>query len=66
MRMAKAFDADPDYSLENVIFSEQAKKATVYDDAGPTAVESLKVMMEEEKEFITEDFRKKFDREMNA
>ena len=66
VRMAKAFDADPVYSLENVIFSEQAKKLTVYDDAGATAVEGLKVTMEEEKEFISEDFRKKFDREMNA
>lgn len=66
VRVAKAFDDDPVYSLENVVFSEQVKKTTVYDDAGATAVEGLIVTMEEENEFISEEFRKKFDREMNA
>ena len=63
--IAKAFDEDPVYSLENVVFSEHAKKSTVYDNAGATAMEGLSVTMEEEHEFISDSFREKF-KKMNA
>ena len=66
VRLARAFDEDPVYSLENVIFYEHAKKSSVYDNTGATAMEGLAVTMEEEQEFLSEEFRKKFDKEMDA
>ena len=63
-RIARAFDAAPLYSLENVIFTEHMpKNIYVYDSTGPTAVEGLKGTLEEFSDFVSGAFRKKFDRE---
>ena len=65
-RIARAFDRDPVYSLENVIFTEHfPDNLYVYDNAGPTALESLKGTLEEVEAVhpVPEAFMKAFERE---
>ena len=64
VRIAGAFDSDPVFTLENLIFSATSEKTGIYDDTGPTATDGLKNMMEEQKAFISGAFRKKFEREI--
>ena len=63
-RIARKFDADPVYDFENMLFTEKApENMYFYDDAGPTAAESLKTILEEAGDTVSEAFRKKFEKE---
>ena len=68
VRIARAFDADPIYTLENIIFAERVDKGAFYDAAGPTAVDGLKGTLDEAVtsfgDVVTEGFRKKFEQEI--
>ena len=59
VRMAKDFDETPLYTLENVMFTEHLGKSSVYDDAGPTAVDGLRTELGELREYVSEGFAKK-------
>ena len=60
VRMAKAFDEHPIYTLDNILFAEKARGSTVYDNAGPTAMESLVRTMEKDGQGTSEKFRERF------
>lgn len=63
-RIARKFDADPVYTFENILFTEYApENVYFYDDAGPTAVESLKIILEEGGDAVSDGLRKKFEQE---
>ena len=66
VRLAAAFDSDPVFTLENMIFPGGAEKILVYDDTGPTAIDGLKASLEELSSHVSAAFRKKFDREIEA
>jgi transcriptional regulator with XRE-family HTH domain len=58
--MARAFDSDPVYTLENMLFTEHApKNVYFYDDSGPTAVEGLRGTLEELGDLVPPSFRGK-------
>ena len=63
VRIARAFDEDPVFTLENLIFSQCAEKTGVYDDSGPTAMDGLRSTLDECASFVSGAFRTKFDRE---
>ena len=66
VRTARTFDTDPVYTMENTLFTEIAtKNIPVYDDAGPTAVEGLKTMLEEIAPHVTDAFREQFEKELH-
>lgn len=44
------FDASPDYTANHLNFTAFEKTATAYDNLGPTALESLETMVEENKD----------------
>ena len=60
VRMAKAFDEHPIYTLDNILFAEKARGSTVYDNAGPTAMESLVRTMEKDGQGTSEKFKERF------
>ena len=60
VRMAKAFDEHPIYTLDNILFAEKARGSTVYDNAGPTAMESLIRTMEKDGQGTSEKFKERF------
>ena len=60
VRMARAFDEQPVYTLDNILFAEKAKESTVYDNAGPTAMESLVRTMEKDGKETSEKFKERF------
>ena len=63
VRKAEAFDKDPVYTLENMVFLEHIPKtAYIYDDSGPTAIEGLRTTMEDAKELVSGSFMKKFEK----
>ena len=66
VRIAAVFDGDPVSTMENVILLRNAEKQGVYDDSGPTATDGLKRSLEETSPFVSEAFRKKFDREIET
>ena len=62
IQMARNFDRDPVYTLENVLFTEHAPKTVYfYDDAGPTAVDGLRNTLIEAGDLVSESFRRKFE-----
>ena len=62
VRMAREFDANPVYTLDNVIFADHVHASNVYDNGGPTAMEGLKRTMDEcGGERVSEAFRQKFN-----
>lgn len=63
-RIARNFDADPVFTLENMVFLDHMEKVSFYDDSGPTAVDGLRNMLEEMGSFPSEAFREKFEREI--
>ena len=65
VRAARAFDADPVYTLENIVFAEHAAESNVYDDSGPTAIQGLKGAMEEMKEYARDQFIDRFNELIN-
>ncbi len=62
VRMAAAFDSDPVYTLENMIFLNSTD--SVYDDSGPTAIDGLKSNLEDLHPFVPDSFTEKFEREI--
>ena len=65
VQMAREFDADPVYTLENVIFMEHIPKTVfVYDDSGSTAVDGLRATLDEAGDLIPESFRRKLEKEI--
>ena len=56
---AAEFDRDPDYTLGNIILLKHLEKLSVYDDAGPTALDGLINALEECGDSISDEFRKK-------
>ena len=62
VRLAAAFDAEPVFTLENLILFSNGGKTTVYDDTGPTATDGLKSALEEYGSLAPEAFRKKMER----
>ena len=63
VRIARAFDEDPVFTLENLILSQSAEKTGVYDDTGPTAMGGLRSTLDECAAYMSDAFRGKFDRE---
>ena len=63
---AAEFDRDPDYTLDNLILLNHLEKHRVYDDAGPTALDGLLNSLEECSGDISEEFRKKAERNIEA
>ena len=60
--MARAFDGDPVYTLENMLFTEHApENVYFYDNSGPTAVEGLRGTLEELGDLASPSFRKRFE-----
>ena len=60
--MARAFDGDPVYTLENMLFTEHApENVYFYDNSGPTAVEGLRSTLEELGDLASPSFRKRFE-----
>ena len=57
--VAADFDRDPVFTLENLILLDRAKKTSVYDDTGPTAIEGLGNSLDEISAFVPEGFREK-------
>ena len=66
VRMAVAFDREPVFTLTNMNFLSNADQTGVYDDTGPTAMDGLKSSMKELCPCISDAFRQKFDREIEA
>ena len=65
VRTAKAFDEDPVYTMENMVFTDHFPKSVYfYDDAGPTAVDGLRAALGEECMTVSDAFREKFEREV--
>ncbi|MBR6184799.1 MAG: helix-turn-helix domain-containing protein [Clostridia bacterium] len=63
VQMAKAFDEDPLYTLENVIFTEHMPKTLyMYDDAGPTAVDGLRGVLDDEGKLVSASLREKLEK----
>ena len=63
VQLARAFDADPVYTLENVLFTNHIpKSAYVYDDAGPTAVDGLRAILDEAEALASASFREKLEK----
>ena len=62
VQMARDFDADPVYSLENMSFMEHVPDTVyVYDDAGPTALDALRATLAEAGGLVPESFRGRFE-----
>ena len=65
VQIARAFDEDPVFTLENVVFLEHVPKTVyVYDDSGPTAVDGLRSTLDEAGDLVPESFRVKFEKEI--
>ena len=68
VRIAAAFDRDPVYTLENIVFTEHTKDVSFYDSSGPTALDGLKQVLSdavsEDGYEISEEFRNQFEREI--
>lgn len=61
VRMAREFDANPLRTLENIVFADHVSVSNVYDNGGPTALESLRRAMDENKEITSDMFKQKFN-----
>ena len=66
VRMAAAFDSSPTFTLENMILLSDAEKQGVYDETGATAIDGLKNSIDEIRPFVSDAFRAKFSREIEA
>ena len=62
VRIARAFDADPVFTLENMLFTEAMETTSFYDSTGPTAVEGMRNILADMTEYICEPFRKKLEK----
>jgi len=61
VRLAKEFDAEPMYVLENTVFAEFVRSSYVYDSTGPTAVSGLISVLDTIGEVVPADFRKRLE-----
>ena len=66
VRIARRFDEDPVYTLENMAFIEHIKDSSVYDDCGPTAIDGLHCTAEKLREAATEEFMQEFEEMLSA
>ena len=65
VQIARAFDEDPVFTLENVVFLEHVPKTVyVYDDSGPTALDGLRATLDEAGNLVPESFHRKFEKEI--
>ena len=65
--MARAFDDDPVYTTENMLFTEHApQNVYFYDDSGPTAAEGLRGTLEEVGTLVSASFRRKFEEAIDS
>ena len=65
VRMARAFDGDPVYTTENLIFIERGQTTGyAYDDMGPTAIDALRNVLTESGDTVTASFREKLEKEI--
>ncbi len=62
VRIARDFDANPVFSLDNLVLSVSPKTTSVYDDTGPTAMEGLVRNLEEDRRLVSDAFWKKLER----
>ena len=62
VRSAVRFDADPVYTLRNMILSGKNANTSVYDDTGPTAVDGLKSSLEEIACWLPGGFAARFEK----
>lgn len=63
VRLARAFDENPVYTTENMLFTEHAPwHVYFYDDAGPTALEGLRGTLDEVGDRVSPSFRGKFEK----
>ena len=62
VRIARAFDADPVFTLENMLFTEAMETTSFYDSTGPTAVEGMRNIVTDTAEYFCESFRKKLEK----
>ena len=62
VRSAVRFDADPVYTLRNMILSGKNANTSVYDDTGPTAVDGLKSSLEELAGWLPDGFAARFEK----
>ena len=62
VRIAGVFDADPVYTMENILFTETWNQpGSFYDSSGPTAADGLKDTLREAGGLVTASFREKFE-----
>ena len=66
VRIARAFDDDPVYTLENMILLINLVDTSVYDDSGPTATDGLKSSLEDIGGYVSDALREKLNREIEA
>ena len=66
VRIAAAFDRDPDFTMDNVIFLSDAEKLSVYDETGVSAAGGLIKCVEDIRAFVPDGFREKLLREIEA
>ena len=60
VRMGRDFDRHPVYTLKNIAYVDDADDSSVYDNAGPTALESMQNTMKDVEERTSESFRNLF------
>ena len=66
VRIARAFDHKPVFTLENLILSDNAEKTSIYDDTGPTATDGLRNTLENCADYMSDTFRDKFCQEIGG
>ena len=58
--MGRDFDRHPVYTLKNIAYVDDADDSSVYDNAGPTALESMQNTIKDVEERTSESFRNLF------
>ena len=61
VRTAREFDANPLHTLKNIVFADHVCASNVYDNGGPTAMDSLRRTMDENRDFASDAFKQKFN-----
>ena len=64
---ASSFDASPLYTLENIAYIKHLpQNVYVYDDVGPTAVDGLRLILDESGDLVPQLFREKLEKEISS
>ena len=67
VRIAEAFDRDPVFTLENILFTGATEShSTLYDSSGPTALDGLKDTLAEVGGLVTASFREKVENALRS